>query len=207
MTTLRATLTTDGTSDRCLLHPIRWIITEAIGGGTLQLDLAHALVKASPLEARIQRAVERYPCDLLLVHRDAENQDPELRYQEVADAIVDLGNAKSTVCVVPVRMTEAWLLFDEPSIRAAADNPSGPVPLDLPRLQRLETVANPKRKLREAILTASEQRGRRRDRLRRDLPTRVQRVAELIDDFSPLRTLAAFSRLERDISSALPQVL
>jgi hypothetical protein len=37
--------------------------------------------------------------------------------------------------VVPVRMTEAWLLADEFAIRSAPGNPNGTQSLDLPDLR------------------------------------------------------------------------
>jgi hypothetical protein len=38
------------------------------------------------------------------------------------------------VCVVPVRMMEAWLLIDEMAIRRVAGNPNGRIPIELPVL-------------------------------------------------------------------------
>jgi hypothetical protein len=100
-------------------------------------------------------------------------------------------------------MSEAWLLVDERAIREAAGRPSGTKSLDLPRVRDLERIADPKALLREMILQASEATGRRRDRLKRDLPARVHRVADLIEDYSPLRQLPGFQRFERDLASAL----
>ena len=44
------------------------------------------------------------------------------------------------VCVVPIRMTESWLLISEPAIRRAASNPRGREVIHLPRLQKMEEV-------------------------------------------------------------------
>lgn len=100
-------------------------------------------------------------------------------------------------------MTEAWLLMDERAIRAAADNPSGSGSLGLPALSELERLKDPKDALRTALKKACEKTGRRLGQFRRDLPLRVQRVAELIEDFSPLRNLSAFRALEEDTKRAL----
>ena len=48
------------------------------------------------------------------------------------------------VCVVPVRMQEAWLLIDEAALRRAAGDPNGTQPLAMPDVQRLEELADPK---------------------------------------------------------------
>jgi hypothetical protein len=100
-------------------------------------------------------------------------------------------------------MTEAWLLFDSAAIRLAADNPNGQARLDLPRVREIEQVANPKKKLADLLCIASEKSGRRLDQFRRDLSGRVHRVAEVIDDFSPLRVLKAFRKFEDDTLEAL----
>lgn len=103
-------------------------------------------------------------------------------------------------------MTEAWLLIDEQAIRAAADNPNGTERLPIPRPQRLEDLADPKGLLHECLLTASETQGRRRDQFKRDLPSRVYRVADLIEDFSHLRQLSAFQIFEETARRVLEQL-
>ena len=93
-------------------------------------------------------------------------------------------------------MTEAWLLIDEKAIRQAADNPNGTERLELPPIQKLESLPDPKQWLHEALVLASEKKGRRLQQFKRDLPSRIHRVAALIDDFSPLRRLPAFQQFE-----------
>ena len=107
------------------------------------------------------------------------------------------------VPVVPVRMTEAWLLIEEGAIRKAAGNPNGAVALDLPPLARVEGLPDPKRQLKGFLVAASEKTGRRLDQFRRDLNLRIQRVADFIDDFSPLQQLSAFQAFEQDTRSTL----
>jgi len=55
------------------------------------------------------------------------------------------------VPAVPVRMTEAWLLFDEAAIRRAAGCPNGSMPLELPSLKTSEDIPDPKTILHEAL--------------------------------------------------------
>lgn len=142
---------------------------------------------------------EEFQPHMLFVHRDAEAQDPELRHREIPDVGLAL------VRVVPVRMTEAWLLFAEAPIRRAAGRPGGGPPLELPAMSRVEELPDPKSRLRELLVLAAAARGRRLVQLRRDLPAAVHRVAELIEDFSPLRQLPAFARFERDCRSVYRQ--
>ncbi len=94
-------------------------------------------------------------------------------------------------------MQEAWLLFDEAALRTAAGNPRGRQPLALPRTADLEDLPDPKRILHDLIREASGLHGRRRKRV--PVSFYAGRVAELIEDFAPLRVLSAFQALEADI--------
>jgi hypothetical protein len=110
------------------------------------------------------------------------------------------------VPVVPVRMTEAWLLVDERAIRQAADNPNGSAPLGLPALRHIESLPDPKQVLRRALETACQKKGRRLAQFRRGLSWRVQRVADLMQEFQRLRELSAFQQLETDTRVALERL-
>lgn len=146
-------------------------------------------------------ALTLYPCDLLFVHRDAEGESRETRVEEILASLRQVASGQTGVCVVPVRMQEAWFLFDEAAIRSAADNPRGRMPLGLPPLEKLEEVHDPKEVLWGLLSTAT---GLRPGRLRRFVPgPRLHRLAELIEDFSPLRRLTAFQALEEDLKVLL----
>jgi hypothetical protein len=94
-------------------------------------------------------------------------------------------------------MQEAWLLIDQHAIRRAAGNPAGHIALDMPALNRIEALPDPKATLFRLLRLASDLAGRRLHRL--NLASLRYRVAELIVDFSPLRNLPAFAALERDL--------
>jgi hypothetical protein len=152
------------------------------------------------LPSKILEALKLYPCDVLFVHRDAENQNPDLRYREIGEAMervaAEIGR-KYCVCVVPVRMQEAWLLIDQSAIRRAAGNPNGRKALALPDVSEIESIPSPKNRLLQLLKDASELRGRRLKKFR---PTKhIHLIAANISDFSPLRQLPAFQRLEADI--------
>jgi len=100
-------------------------------------------------------------------------------------------------------MQEAWLLFNEDAIREATGKPTSREPLHLPGLQHTENEPNPKRLLRDALLTASGLHGRRRRQF--PLVERIYRLAVLIEDFSPLRALAAFTALEAELRETLEE--
>lgn len=206
MDQLRYTLLSDGSSDRALLPVLSWVL-QAVGEVTLPYgewaDLSVLRGGTTSLAERIQWAVELFPCDLLFIHRDAEKQPPRARYEEIESALESVSGPASRishVCVVPVRMQEAWLLYDEQAIRTAAGNPGGVQPLGLPRLEELESLPDPKAILHSALERASGLVGRR---LKKFEPRRrCFDVAEAAADrgFEPLRALPAFARLLADLS-------
>lgn len=63
--------------------------------------------------------------DVVFIHRDAENMSPDARHREVIEGFSSFGLAAGIVPVVPVRMTEAWLLLDGAEIRRIAGRPNG----------------------------------------------------------------------------------
>lgn len=131
------------------------------------------------------------------MHRDAEAQEPELRRAEIRRASEGLDTQH--VPVIPVRMTEAWLLGHERSIRSAAGNPRGTDDLFLPELRRLERVPDPKNLLREALVRASGLGTRRRTQI--SVGSRISRIPAYIDDFGFLDALPSFADLQRDIKA------
>jgi hypothetical protein len=94
-------------------------------------------------------------------------------------------------------MTESWLLADEIALRTAAGNPAGTMPLPIPSLNDLEALADPKVVLHELLRDASGLRTLRRQKA--PVGRWVHRLAELVQDFTPLRQLPAFRKLEEDI--------
>jgi len=154
------------------------------------------------IEARLTAALDLYPCDVLFVHRDAEAQPPELRREEIAKAL--RGTSVQHVPVVPVRMTEAWLLADEFAIRSAAGNPRGTGTLNLPDLRRLEDVPEPKRVLHDALIAACGLNARRRGLL--SVHLRYRLIPNYIDDYSRLSVLSAFRMLQEDIARLIENI-
>jgi hypothetical protein len=204
MTVLASTLLSDGSSDRALIPILNWLlqmnVTQRSLPGTQWADFGYRRIKPHNLTERVCSAVEDYPCDLLFVHRDAEAQSPDNRKEEILSAVRAAGIDPPAVCVIPVRMTEAWLLLDERAIRLASGNPRGRKQLNLPTRNSIERVADPKEILFRALRIASEQTGRRLHNLR--VEERRHRVAELME-WELLRRLPAFHSLETELTTIL----
>jgi len=203
MPDLRYTLFSDGSSDESLIPILTWLLRECGVHRAIQSEWADLRRLPRPpktMTERIRRCVELFPCDLLFVHRDAEREPHAKRVSEIKEAFIEVSKSCSippAICVVPVRMQEAWLLFDEKALRQAAGNPNGLVRLKLPPISHLESLPNPKGDLYDLIRRASELSGRRLKKL--NLSALVRLVSDWIDDFSPLRMLTAFASLEVDI--------
>jgi Domain of unknown function (DUF4276) len=207
MRELRYTLRSDGSSDRALIPILDWLLRNHLGDFAIQNQWADlrsiSRPRNSTLSEEIKLSIELYPCDLLFVHRDAEKEAYEVRIEEIRSAISQLDAAVSvpTVCVIPVRMTEAWLLFDTAALRKAASNPNGRINLQLPILKQIDSEPDPKKVLHNLLRQASELPPGRIKKF--PVHERVHRLAELIDDFSYLRILPAFAALESEIKEVI----
>jgi hypothetical protein len=205
MKLLRFTLLSDGPTDANLLPIIRWCLKQT--GGVPLPDGRHAELWRLPkmprgLADRMATAIDLYPCEVLIVHRDAEKQPRDKRADEIRrahDELVDRNHrCPAVTAVIPVRMSEAWLCFDESAIRKAAGNPNGTIALDLPSLKRVESRPA-KDDIDRALRTASELKGRRLDKF--DVGNALRRIVDHIEDFSPLRALPSFQAFELSVRS------
>jgi len=207
MPELECSLLSDGSSDTLLLPILEWVVRQHAAEVNVQCrwaDLRRLPNPPTALDLRIRKAIELYPCDVLFIHRDAESQPPDFRYQEIQDAVANArlrGFSSPHMCVVPVRMTEAWLLLDEAAIRRAAGNPHGRIDLDMPGPGRVESIPDPKATLHDLLTRASGRCGRRRKKFRPGVE--AHRVTEHMTDFSCLRALQGFQRLETGVEALL----
>lgn len=199
---MKYTLLSDGSSDRALVPVLDWTLKQE-GVAAIQgewADFRHLRTPPASLTERIRLAVELYPCDCLFVHRDAEAEPQANRFREIQVAWQESGVCGSVpVHVVPVRMTEAWLLHDEVAIRHAASNPSGRIRLNLPRLQSVENLPDPKEVLRNFLVQASGLSRRRRF----DPSAAIHRVAHYITDYSALNRLNGFLAFRQELARVL----
>lgn len=202
---MQYTLVTEGGSDRALLRPLDWLLAIHCRGSFVgQWANPYAMDDASrDLFVRMSQVQRYFPADLYFVHRDADASSPFDRRREIADALARSGCGVPTVCVIPVRMTEAWFLFRESAIRRAADRKHGAARLNLPDAGGAQRAANPKKLLEDALISACELHGRRLSQFRAELGRRKALVASNIDDFSPLRQHGAFQELEAELKAAV----
>lgn len=197
MAVVTCTLVTDGTSDRVLIPILQWLLDTHCPSPT-RLNFAQAMPTGTrTLSDRIASALDLFPCDLLFVHRDAERDSLDARQLEIETAWATQTRSGVLITVIPVRMTEAWLLLDEVAIRAAAGNPNGQGLAGLPAASRIEQIPDPKEVLFDLLRRLS---GLPTGRLRKfDPGARRHRIADLMQSFALLRELPSFARLETQV--------
>ena len=194
------TLVADGTSDRVLLPILTWSLKQQMVTPVESNWVDSSRIPtARNAEERMRNVLDLYPCDVLFFHRDAEVQPADLRREQIPNFVGQI--SVRHIPVVPVRMTEAWLLADEIAIRKAAGNPNGEQKLNLPDVRRLEDLPDPKKVLHEALIKASGLNARRRARI--PVHQRVHLIPNYLDDYSRLNVLPAFQRLQQDIRAMI----
>ena len=206
MRRLRFTLLGDGSSDEALIRHLDWLIRTYVSADVAVeaywADLRGVPSRPAGLKARMVATLEFYPCELLFVHRDAEKEPPQNRVHEIEKAWTESACPGVCVPVIPVRMSEAWLLVEETAIRKASGNPNGMEPLDLPPIKEIERLIDPKNTLQQALRRASGLTGRR---LKAFKP-RPRLVAEYMENFETLRALPAFVQLETSLRQVLSEM-
>ena len=203
---VRFLLICEGSSDTSILAHIEKLLLDY---GLSDIEGDH-WAKSGRLIDKIGDGLRYFgDCDLLFVHRDADSDQEtqgagsERRYREIYEAVHDSGFAGNWVGIVPVKMTETWLLVDESSIRYVAGRPRSNSPLDLPPLRRVEHESDPKTRLAEALITASGTTGRKRKAFVGAIPTLRHQLLEELPVGGPLEHVPSWVRFRDDLQAVL----
>lgn len=211
MEDLKYVLITDGSSDRIFQSIIDWTIDQhypQLPKKGHWVDLRTIPCKTDKISEKIEWALKLYPADIIFYHRDAETTDIlalKQRKNEIQNGIKDKDIIHRTICIVPIKMMETWLLFDAEAIKKAAGNRNYKGVLKLPRIQHLEQEKQPKKLLYGLLKSASGLKGRNLEKFNPGYATHL--VADNISDFSPLRQLKAFEEFECDLTTVIDRIL
>lgn len=210
---VRFLLVCEGSSDGALVHHIRALL---IKHGATEAD-GSPYHSGTPLSEKVKQGLELSGSpDLLFIHRDADDHrntataGPKKRYEEIVDAVQSTSHSDRYVRIVPVRMTEAWLLVNASEIRRVAGKPDSRCDLHLPAVQNIEKIPDPKKLLKEVLFRAGSPKGKRREKdfkgrfgehrrqLIENLPVEDPCPLELLDSWVQFRndTIAALRALE-----------
>jgi hypothetical protein len=206
---LTGILVADGSSDQMLRPILQWLLEQHLPPGIApELDVpdwGRLPVPARTVVDKLKAAREYFPADVYFVHRDSEKYSTwSKRCAEIDnDVQATLPTTVQIVRVIPVQMTESWLLHNEAAIRLAAGNPSGRMELALPRPQDLEEKKEAKEYLLGLLRLASGLKPRQLQKFKERERRRLHRLAELQQDdgFAILRHLPAFKALEAEITT------
>ncbi|HEX4814262.1 MAG TPA: hypothetical protein VFV66_16075 [Nonomuraea sp.] len=141
--------------------------------------------------------------DVVVVHRDADGAGRSARENEIIEAIASSGINCSAIPVIPVRMTEAWLLLDEKEIRRVAGNPNGTGRIPLPKMHEVERIADPKELLKECLTQAASERGRRRQRATNRFSQHRRQLLERLDINGPVAQLESWKFLIKNVEAVI----
>lgn len=187
-------LVADGGTDRALVPIIEWAIHR------LDPDVEILEPEFRKRKGPVKDFIDALDTGAMIVfiHRDGEAAGLATRLQEFDGVARD-----DVVPVVPVRMTESWLLVDAPAIARAADKPSAVV--TTPNSNQLESIGNPKKTLEDLLLDAAgSPTGRRKKQFKRSIVERRVSVASLVNDYSALESLPAFQQFQADLAARYP---
>lgn len=211
MIKLNGTLVADGSSDRLLKPILEWLLSQHLPPGSsvnIQVpDWGRFPAPVPTLPKKLLAARDFFTADVYFVHRDAEkNASWQERRAEIDQHVQKvLSTGTRYVPIVPVQMTETWLLHNEAAIRETAENPNSNQSIALPALKKLETLPDAKMHLLNILRDASGLTGRRLRKFEANERRRLHRLAELQQEqgFAILRALHAFQMLEAEIKTLI----
>lgn len=199
----------EGSSDSGITAHIRRIVT----------DHGHSAVITDPLVDRLPPPPRKTVTaklqavrdlggeyDLVVLHRDGDRKGRSLRLAEIGSAVRQVMPDVPHVPVIPIRMTEAWLLLDEAEIRHVAGSPNGTTPLKLPKAKNVESIADPKDLLRRTLAVASGLSGRRLDMFNKRFPQHRRQLLERINPDGPIRDVQSWRDFNADLAVGLERI-
>jgi predicted CopG family antitoxin len=207
---------TEGNTDSRFLESVifralEWIVFTEYSGQIEVLPLvSFDKEKGTFSEVVMKYAQKAYETGVMVlcIHVDADADTDEHvfinkinpAFEEVVKQVNDI-YCKNLVALVPVRMTEAWMLADKELLKRQLGVNSRDADLGIHR--KPEQYADPKEAIRNAIRIAFEDSPRRRDNL--DIADLYTPIGQSID-LEKLRKLSSFSKFEDAIREALRKI-
>jgi Domain of unknown function (DUF4276) len=212
MELLRYTLITDGSSDKTLMNIIKWLLDDLYpkisNRGTFgDFRYLQKPPKKGDIKNQIQCAEYFYPFDILFYHRDAESDKKSIvkeRTEEIKSQLEEKYISK-TICIIPIKMMENWLLIDETAIKKAAGNRNYSKQINLPQINKIESLNEPKLFLHDLLKEVSGKKSRQLKNF--NVQQAVHLVAENISDYSLLRNLDSFKQFEENLKTTISNLL
>jgi len=200
-------LISEGSSDQALIEILSHLLETTFPTQFFEVVYADPIrfpanASSQKLHQKIATAVSVYPADFYFVHRDADKAGFEKRFQEIEKAWDESKLNFPNVKVIPIRETEAWLLLSSEAIQRAAQNRKASAP-PLPKINKIEGIADPKKRLQELLRTACGLKGRRYHQF--DVQAAIQKIPRfyLEKDYQKLKQLQSVQHLLEEIVDCL----
>jgi hypothetical protein len=176
METLSLALYSEGPTDSRFLPPVivntaRYILDKhhQRETGISAIHLIEVKNKKRRAEAILQAAIAASDYHALIIHADADHPSAEkARIERFEPGLQLVQRAKGDRCrsllpIIPVQATEAWMLADYELLLAEIGTTLTPTKLGIPTNPELvESIVNPKNKLKEVVRAAYASRTKRR---------------------------------------------
>mgnify|MGYP006267321533 CR=1 FL=1 len=165
------------------------------------LSFAEQVVKAA------EKGYEDFGIMLLCVHTDADDRtDETIQRTKIEPAREALTEAETDVvlaALVPVPMTEAWMLADKELLKIQLGTHQSNRALNIDKAP--EQTRNPKAVIEEAIRRAESERSKGRRRHQLDISELYQIMGQAMPA-AKLDTLAAYRKFKDELRQALKQL-
>ena len=197
----------EGTSDQSIIPLINKIILNNynVTINTIIPNFNSVRPRPSGLTLKIKAVQKLYESiDFLVIHRDADSVGRDHRMNEIKSAIASVSPSFDFVAMIPVRMTEAWLLVDQAAIIHAMERPTYNKKIIFPPIKKIEKLAYPKNLLLQIVQEIADLPKRRKNEL--NFPRIRKNIGEHISNYTILKILPAFALFEADLLSVLDKV-
>lgn len=154
--------------------------------------------------------VEEFGMMLLCVHTDADaktdSQIQESKIEPAKDTLKALDEqeyCKIMVSIVPIQMTEAWMLADTDLLKEQIGIQQ--IDSELGLHKNPEEITNPKQLIQEVIRKAEAHKTKRRRKKELDISELYQIIGESLD-IKHLEKLTAYQKFEEELREALREL-
>lgn len=204
---MRSALIKEGKADAPLASVLARLC-RSLGAMEVEIEAVPNLGVGREIAPNVVTLLEGDPgISLLFIHMDGDHGGLTTRRGRIDKALERCGSPRPYARVVPVRETESWLLADQPKIREVVGYPDGDAPLNLPKLSLIESCANAKERLREALSLAQRPRKHQRretSQISKEEYARFRNeLLEHLDIHGPVTQLSAWQALVEDTKTAL----
>lgn len=200
------------TDDRFFPNITERLIEQVLFEKNIQATIQWQIIKkrgTSAEEKILNAAQDAKHCTMLIVHSDADDNDNKNAYETKIkpgiDAVAETDDeiCKNITFVIPISETEAWLLVDKELLKEEMNTllSNNDLGLDY-KLNRIESIADPKALLESAIRTHHNNLPRKRRRSAVTISELYSTISQRIE-LDKLEILGAYVIFKQNIINAL----